>query len=296
MNDTIEHILSRLENIHSVEPILGAQRTIAMGNWKVALNRLSWAQEYAARLDQIAFMVWLRLKQAKEKTSLNASITDKKRLVIVLGSERGLCGAFNRVLAEFTRRRLDDGMMGGESVQLYVIGSRAARMLQRLNIQPDLIITGFSTLLPTFQYASQLASQWLAAYENHELDYVDLFFNSYQGAGRYEPGAMQLIPFELSFERNRDIPTEWMETILETDPHTLFVQTLVQQLETHLYMCLIESAAAENSARYQLLEDARQNMERLTAELEETAAQAHRQMITREIQNLAIGAGLLHQA
>ena len=85
----------------------------------------------------------------------------------------------------------------------------------------------------------------------------------------------------------------WPEPIIETNAGKLFLGVLLQHLTTRLYACLLESSASENSARFQLLEDARQNTERLVEELETEAAQAYRQAITLEIQNLAVRAGLL---
>jgi F-type H+-transporting ATPase subunit gamma len=294
MNDTIEHINSRLDNIHSVEPILGAQRTIAMGNWKVALNRLSWAQDYAARLDQIAAMVSYRLLTRHKSFAFSSNRSLKRIGIVAIGSERGLCGAFNRILAEYVQNYLNKFKQDETPVSLHVIGERTTRIFQRQGIQPDQVTSGSSTTLPTPSFASMLASQWLAAYESHEIDQINLVFNAYRGAARYEPQSIQLIPPRIAFNP-MIIPETWLEIIIETNADALLSQTLVQQLETRTYACLIESSAAENSARFQLLEDARQNIERLTTDLEETAAHARRQAITREIQNLAIGAGLLQQ-
>ena len=57
MSETNSQIINRLENIRNVEPILGALRTIAMGNWKAALNRRGWALEYAGRISQITAQI-----------------------------------------------------------------------------------------------------------------------------------------------------------------------------------------------------------------------------------------------
>lgn len=294
MSETINQTRSRLENIRSVEPILGALRTIAMGNWKAALNRRSQALEYAERISRVMSQVLPLLPPHQAVPFIRDAEGQGARVrVLAVGSERGLCGAFNRVLVERTRQYLEDTTRRGEQVQLQVAGSRAARVMQRTGITPDQIHQFSATTLPAFALGAALARDWLIAYERGDVDRVDVLYNAYLSGGRYEPRLIHFLPPHSLLPTPGNATGACLEPIIETDPTMLFAASLSQQLATQLYACFLESSASENSARYQLLEDARLNTERLVEELEAETVQAYRQATTQEIQNLAVGAGLL---
>jgi len=117
---------------------------------------------------------------------------------------------------------------------------------------------------------------------------VEVVYNSYQGLARYEPRHQQLLP-------PPTIPEEqplWPPTI-ETDARQLWSLAAELWLSAALYGVLLESAAAEHSARFQLLDGASQNADRLVEELTLYLQTARQQAITSELQDLAVGSGLL---
>jgi F-type H+-transporting ATPase subunit gamma len=81
--------------------------------------------------------------------------------------------------------------------------------------------------------------------------------------------------------------------IVETDPVSLFARVIEQLTATRLYALLLESAAAEHAARYELMGAATQNADRLIAELTLAIHTARQQAITQEMQELAAGAGMI---
>jgi F-type H+-transporting ATPase subunit gamma len=286
----------RLENIRSVEPILNALRTIAMGNAKAALKRREWALAFAQQTGAILAYLPPGVWPSPAGAAADGDPERQARVTtLVIGSERGLCGAFNRVLAEQAGRHLEQAARRGETVQLKAAGTAAARVLGRMGLRAERLLTTSTTALPTSGTADGLVRDWLAAYEAEELDRVDVLYNAYLGPGRFDARVLRLIPPQIP----RPAPDVFLETayppIIQTDPLGLIARVVVQQVSARLYACLLESAAAENSARYQILEDARLNIDRLTDDLEAEAAQARRQAITLEIQNLAVGSGLLEE-
>jgi ATP synthase F1 gamma subunit len=293
MTVTEQKTRERLDNIRSVEPILNALRTIAMGNWKAALTRRARAMDFARRTNAVLAHIPRRAIAAPPEPE---EAGRKLVTALVLGSERGLCGAFNRVLAEQAARYLERAGQRGETVHLQVSGMAAAKILKRIGIQAErLPPAGSATALPTAGTADALAEGWLAAYEAGETDRVDVIYNAYLGSGRYKPSVLRLIPPRIPRPHEEQALKTEYPPIVQTDPAGLLARIAIQQLSAQLYACLLESAAAENSARFQLMEDARQNIDRLMEELEAEAAQARRQSITVELQNLAVGSGLLEE-
>jgi F-type H+-transporting ATPase subunit gamma len=147
------------------------------------------------------------------------------------------------------------------------------------------------TTLPTSDLAYELTQAWLARYEQRELDAVDVIYNAYRRAGVYQPLVFHLLPPALSSEAAKAAP--WPPPYIDTDPVALYTRLAVLWMTTELYRILLDSAAAEHSARFQLMEGATQNSTRLINELTLALQSARQQAITSEMQELAAGAGLL---
>ena len=119
-----EGIETRLNNIRSVEPILEAMRTISMGSWQAALNRHHGLGRYSERLAGILAALAPRLG-ARRPIRSHARVETVETLVI--GSERGLCGAFNSSLVQHADTVLHGYAASDWTVRLAALGSRVQR-------------------------------------------------------------------------------------------------------------------------------------------------------------------------
>ncbi|MDY7078268.1 MAG: FoF1 ATP synthase subunit gamma [Chloroflexota bacterium] len=287
--EDLERAENRLDNIRTVEPILSALRTISLGSWQAALKRRDGARLYAERL---AVMLPALSPHIPSLSSpkMRGKEGGTRVVTLVVGSERGLCGRFNAAIVEQTERYLAEQETAGVRVELVVMGKRAARILQKR--EEGLVSSAAlpAAGLPPSRLAFDLTRRWLARYEEHELDAVDLIYNAYQGTGRYEPAVVRLIPSTLPTSEAAAPP--W-PPIIETDPASLYTRVVEQWSAVRLYELLLDSAAAEHSARFQLMEAATQNAERLIDELTLALQTARQQAITQEMQELAVGAGLI---
>jgi F-type H+-transporting ATPase subunit gamma len=327
--EDLERAQERLENIRSVKPILGGLRTISLGSWQVALKRRSGVRDYASQLRGMlpALVPHLRTRQTVvgrllDRLPLRAPFRGRRLIepdrtsapvrveALVIGSERGLCGRFNVAVGEEAERYLRRQSVQGVTVRLRTLGSRAQRVLQRRGYETEQAGALSVTALPPFSLAFELAHGWLAAYEKRELDAVDLIYNGYRGTGAYEPTVARLIPPRIptadahlgserasqsadAGARSRQPGVPWPPPIIETDPLSLYATVVEQWAAVQLYEVLLDSAAAEHSTRFQLMESATQNADRLIDELTLAIQTARRQQITQEMGELAAGAGLI---
>jgi F-type H+-transporting ATPase subunit gamma len=290
--EELEHAQSRLDHIRTVAPILGALRTISLSSWKAALRQKIGVQQYAERLTAILSSLVPHLSSGRCARHADTS-SSGQFVVLVVGSERGLCGRFNAELVERAEQCLAEQEATGAQVALMALGTRVRRILLRR--ERPLAWSGSLSVaaLPSYALAIDLARRWLARYEAYELDAVDLVYNAYHGAARYEPAVTRLIPPQLSFEGSAASRDPWMAPIIETDPLSLYARVVEQWAALSLYELLLDSAAAEHSTRFQLMEAASQNAERLIEELTLVIQTARQQAITQEMTELAAGAGLI---
>jgi F-type H+-transporting ATPase subunit gamma len=207
-----------------------------------------------------------------------------------VGSERGLCGRFNTAVVEQAEAYLAKQKAGGVSVELMGLGSRACRAVERQGW--ELVWSGnlSTTTLPSHNLAFELTRYWLARYEAHEIDGVDLIYNAYGGMGNYAPAVVRLLPPAVP---QTEPQQEQLSPIIETDPLSLYARLVEQLTTTHLYELLLDSATAEHAARYELMEAAARNTQDLIADLTLAIQTSRQQVITQEMQELAVGAGMI---
>jgi len=310
MSQDLERIQSRLENVRAVGPILAALRTISLGSWQMALNRLRSLQGYSGRLLTFLPVVLphiagqqprtlpaaLRQRLQFLRTAPAPALPSAERVVaLIIGSERGLCGRYNAAILARAEQYFAEMELRGATLEIAALGSRIIRMFHRqkraLRWSQGLPVTR----LPAFELAFQLTRDWLRRYEAFEIDAVDVLYNAYDGPGRYAPTVFRLLPPDLPSANPLTPEVELSITpyIVETDPLRLYVRIVEQWTAINFYTLLLTAAASEHAARFQLMESATQNVDRLIEELTQELQSARRQAITTEMQELASSAGLL---
>lgn len=287
----IEAIKARLNNIRSVEPILGAMRTIALGSWQAALNRRNRVLRYSQRLGRLLPILLPPLSEQGKERRKTSKTSPVRIVVLVIGSERGLCGVFNSTLLRHAEDALDQYEADGLEIELAALGTRMRRALDRSRRTVSWFESLPMTTLPTSERAYEFVHTWLARYEKRELDAVYLVHNAYRNSTRYESVTVPLIPPALPPLTGEKKP--WPPPYIDTDPVALFSRVVELWATTEMYRILLSSSAAEHSARFQLMEGATQNSNRLINELTLVLQSARQQAITAEMQELAAGAGLL---
>jgi len=286
--EDIERVEQRLENIENIEPILTALRTIAAATWRAALRRLEAAREYTRQLEEVLAIVAPQQPPSDSGRSKPAA----GEALLVIAAERGLCGGFNRTVLEAAERLIAEQRDQGQTLLLLTLGERAGHHFQRRG-EPILRAERLpmTTLWP-FARAQALAEWALDAYETGRIDGLQVLYNRYHSAVAYEPVTRRLIPPLVAVGPPGG--EAWPPTIVETDAAQLQALVMTQLITVGLYLAVIESAASEQAARFRVMDGASQNSQRLIEELTLEYHQARQEAITREMLDLAVGAGLLH--
>ena len=291
--ESIEQTKARLDNLRSIEPILVALRTIALNSRQVALRRLENANPYYSQLVQVQRLALAHLQRVKSSTK---RLRSGRCALLIVGSQRGLCGPFSSTVAgaaQQTYRKLQGPGVGGEltEVQIMVLGERTRREVHRLGLPTTWERALPITSVPSLELASELAANGARRYDEGDIDAFYAVHNHYLGSGRYEPRTTALIPISPPDLLQEEFT--WPAPILETDANSLYHRVTAQLVELAFYRILLESAAAEQSARFQLMEGASENSHRLIEELTLEYHSARQEAITEEMLELAVSAGLI---
>lgn len=302
MSEALERATARLANLEAIEPLLNALRVLSLSSLQMTQKRLRSVENYAIRFTSIAQqLVHLSSpqlkKSVKEETDPDFQNTKpQKALLLILGSVRGICGAFNRNLANNSKEIIQRLQTPNSTLEIWAFGARLQTKLQAEQIAYTAFEPLISGSLPDEAKANQMMRTWLKEFETGELASLDVFsYRPRKNGSGYQPEITRLLPYEkLQVETHPEAPPiPWPEPIIEGDP-----ESILKKIERHLiaikfYELLLETAAAENTYRYQTLEQAKDTTAELIEELTLEITMEKRHATTKQIHELVVGAGLI---
>ena len=287
----LEAIEGRLDNVRSIEPILSALRTISAGGWHSALNRMKKARLYAEHLRQATELLLSASPDVATIPWDRPSSSNRRIGVLVIGGNHGLCGDFNDLVISAGQSFIDDSREGDQEVSLFALGQRIQRHFERRREKPAWSEPLSSLTGPSFRQVRDLVREALQTYESGQWDAFHVVHNAYRGASVYSPQVERVIPPErFPSSSSHEL---WPPTIVEGDPDRLYSLLRRQWITLRVYQVALQSSAAEQSARFRLLEGASQNVNRLIDELTQVYHTARQREITMEMLDLLGASGML---
>jgi F-type H+-transporting ATPase subunit gamma len=278
MAQNYQSVARRKENISAIEPLISAMRTISLSQWRMALNRQAGLNAFLQELESA------NASMKSEGILAYAQPEESQDILIVLGSNRGLCGNFNKHLVQYAKNEL---LHEKKLFQVILVGKQLPALFKRFQDWPMSEIA-FPDIAAV-QHASSVFA--LDSLEKLDGKSVTVLYNRYQGAGQYETINHQIYPIQP--QERSDSRLEQVGVILDTDARSLLRTLQYLTFSAHLQACLYASLASEHSARFALMETADQNIENLITELEMQLQDYRKGKITAETQELAVSSGLL---
>jgi len=290
--EDIERIKERLDNIRSVEPIITSLRTISAGAWRQALRRREATALYLDNLSTAlgGLLSGLSVDAIHSQGVVNTLSSPQRVIMLVIASERGLCGAFNDTVLDGALNLLQQQRMVSDQVQVITVGERAR---VRVSAHYELLshIPLPMTRVVSFPAVRELALDLQDQVFSGRVDAVYTVSTDYAATEVLPPRTRVWLPVERDA---LEVGAEgWPPPIIEGDRQELITHTLKEVALLRLYRAFIESAAAEQAARFRAMEAASSNLARLIEELTLTYHTARQHAITTEMIELASSAGLL---
>jgi F-type H+-transporting ATPase subunit gamma len=149
--------------------------------------------------------------------------------------------------------------------------------------------------LSSYQQSYLMTQKWLHQFEKNEFNHFFILFNQIGAGSRQQFSEFSLLPYEVSHPLSAigHQNSVWPEPIIETDPKGIYRQIIQHAIASGFYKILLLSAASEHSARFQLMQEAKDNAENIVEDLTQVINAERKRKITQEMQELAAGAGLL---
>lgn len=285
---TLRDIKNRIVGVKSTQKITRAMKMIATAKLRGAQQRIVGARPYANKIGEM--LSRLAADDSLQTNPFFAPRTVKKVCVVVVTADRGLCGAFNTNIIREATNFIKEELNNESSVSVFTLGKKASEYFSKKNYNIEGKIVGlFSSL--EYQSTLQLYNNLVPQYLNGEIDKIVLVYNEFVSMIQQRIVKVQLLPVPFISE-NKEEKTS-ANYIFEPDQLSIFESLIPKHLKVQIWRALLESNAAELSARMTAMDNATTNAQELIRSLNLTYNKERQAAITKEILEIVSGANAL---
>ena len=301
MAATLRELRGRIRSAGSIKKITKAQEMIATSRIGRAQARLESARPYAFQIT--AMLTTLSGEAALDHPLLVERAEPKRAGVLVVSSDRGLCGAYNSSIFRRSEELFSLLREEGKTPVLYTVGRKALNYYRFRNWDITESWTGFSEQ-PKYENAAEIGSTLVDAFmkgtgddndrqsqDDQGVDELHIVYSEFKSMMSQTAVAHRIAPLVVEYvEEEPELHTLYS---FEPDATTLFEALLPRYLTTRVYAALLESAASELASRQRAMKSATDNADDLIKELTLMANRERQAQITQEISEIVGGANAL---
>ena len=215
----------------------------------------------------------------------------QKVLLVVINSDRGLCGGFNANVSRFAEEYYREHVSQLEQLDVMVVGRKALDYLKRREVPVKDSILNLAKDI-SYPMASSIAKQLMDSFSSGEYEEIRFIYNEFKSAISQKLVSETILPVDLSQSSLRE-STFSKDLIFEPKPEEMIEGLLVKHFAVQVYRCLSESIAGEHAARMTAMESATNNANEMIAKLTLTYNKLRQAAITTELTEISSGAEAL---
>ncbi len=288
-------LVKRRKAIRNIRKITRTMELIATARFKKAFDRAVEAEAYTRKIAELA-------------ADLSASAVDvthpllekreqvKNSLLLVICSNRGLCGGYNASILREASARIRQLQGEGVTLHLELSGKRAIAYFRFHGLRAEATYTHFEDK-PTFEQVEALANRYIAAYIGGQLDRVEVAYMKFLNAARQVPVVETLLPLAsagvAAAGAGVRAATKGVDYEFLPSARDILEEILPVSFKVRLFKCFLDAAVSEQIARRVAMKAATENAEEMIKNLTRQYNRARQAQITKEIAEVIGGAEAL---
>ena len=281
----LKEIRNRISSIGSTMQITSAMKMVSAAKLKKAQDAITAMRPYSSKLTELLQNLSATLdSDAGGAYSKQREVS--KVLLVVVTSNRGLCGGFNSSVIKETTQNIATNYQDVD-VDLLTIGKKGNDILSKSYPVIDARNDIFDNL--TYDYVSEVAEKMMKLYADGTYDKIEIIYNRFKNAATQIPQVEQFLPIK-PIEGDTNASADY---IFEPSKEKIVLELIPKSLKTQLYKSVRDSFAAEHGARMTAMHKATDNATELRDELKLTYNKARQAAITNEILEIVGGAEAL---
>ncbi len=290
----LKEVRTRIASVNSTKQITQAMKMVSASKLRKSQNAIIKLRPYAAKLREIL----QNLSDSIENTEASNYFEERKSekvLIIVVSSNRGMCGAFNTNVIKQVNILLHDKYKreyAANNVELLCIGRKAGDFFSKRNyIMKERLDYIFDQL--TFDNVSVVAEQLMKEFIAKKYDRIEIVYNRFKNAATQILVNEQFLPI-LPPEVNTTTTKATADYIFEPNKQEILNELVPKTLKVQLYKVILDSYASEQGARMTAMHKATENATEMIKQLKLSYNKARQAAITKEILEIVSGAEALN--
>jgi F-type H+-transporting ATPase subunit gamma len=282
-----KEIRTQISSIQSTQKITSAMEMVAASKMRKAQERMRVGKPYARRMRSVVGHI---ANAAPEYRHLFMQEREVKRVgYVVVSTDRGLCGGLNTNLFKATVRSMKEWDEQGISVELCLIGAKAAAFFSSLGGNVTAAVRDIGEE-PAMSDLIGSVKAMLDAFAEGKIDKLFLVSNQFVNTMTQDPAVEQLLP--LVAEDAEEMKHHW-DYIYEPDAKDLLEGLLTRYIESQVYQAVVENGACEQASRMLAMKSATDNAGDLIDDLQLIYNKARQAAITQELSEIVSGAAAI---
>ncbi|MCS5709719.1 F0F1 ATP synthase subunit gamma [Candidatus Berkiella cookevillensis] len=284
-----KEIRTKIKSIKSTQKITRAMEMVAASKMRKAQQRMNEARPYAEKIATVISHV--AHSQPEYRHPYMISREEKNVGIILLSSDRGLCGGLNANMFRYLLQECERFEKEGKKVSFCAIGSKAEGFLKRFKVP---ILASASKIGDHPEIADVIGpvGAMLKSYDDRKLDSLYIYHNQFLNTMSQKPvikKVLPIVPDNVNFNVEPSKSKFW-DYIYEPDAKELLDLLLTRFLESQVYHAIVENFACEQSARMIAMKSASENAGELIDSLQLVYNKARQSAITQELSEIVSGA------
>ena len=282
----------RIRSVQNTKKITKTMELVSTSKLKRAQDRVVGARPYAQALAEVIAELYaperaerFPLLRQPGQTARGPGV--RRSALLLITSNRGLCGAFNANLIREARRRLEELKAQDTHTELHLVGKKGVSYFKftKRNIASQRVDIGDK---PTLEHAIELAKPLMDRFAAGDLDAVDVVFAKFNSAVSTPPTTLRVLPVVPPDGRRSGV-----NYILQPSAEGILQELLPLSVTNQFYRALVETAAAEHGARRTAMKNATDAGNDMLTILQRTYNRARQAQITQELAEIVGGAEAL---
>jgi len=289
---SLKDIRRKIVAVSKTKQITRAMNMVAASKLKAAQLRMENFRPYALRFMDVLTSLALRVDP---ETHPLLAVRDPKRIrVIIMTSDRGLCGGFNTNLIKAAERFVREKIAEGKEVQLIAVG-RKGRDYFRKKVK---LAKDWSDVFGKFDItlAVKISDEIIPPFMQAEYDELYVIYNEFRNIAIQRPAVVRLFPLPPIGKDEDTEPTARIDYIYEPSDEILLGKLLPMYVHVLIFRALLETSAGENGARMVSMDNATKNCEEMIQSLTLRMNKARQATITAELMDIVGGTEALSKS
>jgi F-type H+-transporting ATPase subunit gamma len=292
---SLKDLKVRINSVKSTQKITSAMKMVAAAKLRRAQEQAEAARPYAERMERMLGSLAASLAGREGAPPLLAGNgRDQTHLIVVMTSDRGLCGGFNSSIVRAARRKVRELHDQGKQVKLFCVGRKGRDQLRR--DMGELIIGHIEDVgrpRLAFPAAAEIGTRLVGMFQQGDFDVAHLVYNKFKSAMTQIVTFQQLIPFALPEGEGEG--RGQADAVYEYEPEEadILEALLPRNLGVQIFRALLENSASEEGARMTAMDSATRNAGEMINKLTIYYNRTRQAYITKELIEIISGAEAL---